>query len=61
MEDVSDLVFASLPMEQELNFSIYAGILPVTILLPGNIQIELRADCSARLMAALLQALEGYA
>lgn len=60
-EGVSGLVFARLPMEQELDVPIHTGTPPVTILLPENIRIEVRADCPARLMAGLLQALKGYA
>ena len=60
-EGVSDLVFARLPMEMELDVPIHTGSPPVTILLPENIRIEVGADCPARLMAALLQALKGYA
>ena len=50
-----------LPSEQELQFNAPAGTSPVTILLPGNIRIEIGADCPARLMTALLQALKNYA
>ncbi len=60
-ESRSDPVFAKLPSEQELRCGVVAGNSPVTILLPENIRIEVDADCPARLMAALLQALKGYA
>ena len=60
-ESSSDPVFAKLPSEQELRCDAVAGHSPVTILLPENIRIEVDADCPARLMAALLQALKGYA
>ena len=60
-ESRSDPVFAKLPSEQELRYDAVAGNSPVTILLPENIRIEVDADCPARLMAALLQALKGYA
>ena len=60
-ESRSDPVFAKLPSEQELRCGAVAGSSPVTILLPENIRIEVDADCPARLMAALLQALKGYA
>lgn len=60
-EDISAPVFARLPMEQELDVPIHTGLPLVAILLPGNIRIEVGADCPARLMAALLQALKGYA
>lgn len=60
-ESRSDPVFAKLPSEQELRCGAVAGNSPVTILLPENIRIEVDADCPARLMAALLQALKGYA
>ena len=60
-ESSSDPVFAKLPSEQELRYDAVAGNSPVTILLPENIRIEVDADCPARLMAALLQALKGYA
>lgn len=60
-ESSSDPVFAKLPSEQELRCDAVAGNSPVTILLPENIRIEVDADCPARLMAALLQALKGYA
>ena len=60
-EGVSDPVFARLPMEQELEVPISAGIPPVVIFLPEKIQIEVGPDCPARLMAALLQALKGHA
>ena len=60
-ECICDPVFAKLPSEQELQFIAPAGTSPVTILLPGNIRIEIGADCPARLMTALLQALKNYA
>lgn len=60
-ESRSDPVFAKLPSERELRYDAVAGNSPVTILLPENIRIEVDADCPARLMAALLQALKGYA
>ncbi len=60
-ESSSDPVFAKLPSEQELRCDAVAGNSPVTILLPENIRIEVDADCPARLMAALLQALKDYA
>ena len=60
-ESRSDPVFAKLPSEQELRCGAVAGNSPVTILLPENIRIEVDADCPARLMAALLQALKDYA
>lgn len=60
-ESSSDPVFAKLPSERELRYDAVAGNSPVTILLPENIRIEVDADCPARLMAALLQALKGYA
>ena len=60
-ESSSDPVFAKLPSERELRCGAVAGNSPVTILLPENIRIEVNADCPARLMAALLQALKGYA
>ena len=48
-------------MEQELVVPIHTVTSPVTILLPENIRIEVGADCPVGLMAALLQALKGYA
>ena len=60
-ESSSDQVFAKLPSERELRYDAVAGNSPVTILLPENIRIEVDADCPARLMAALLQALKDYA
>ncbi len=60
-ESSSDPVFAKLPSERELRYDAVAGNSPVTILLPENIRIEVDADCPARLMAALLQALKDYA
>lgn len=60
-ESRSDPVFAKLPSERELRYDAVAGNSPVTILLPENIRIEVDADCPARLMAALLQALKDYA
>ena len=60
-EGISDPIFARLPMEQELVVPIHTGTPPVTILLPENIRIEVGADCPVGLMAALLQALKGYA
>lgn len=60
-ESFSDPVFAKLPSEQELQFNAPAGNHSVTIFLPGNIRIEVGADCPARLMTALLQALKNYA
>ena len=59
-EGVPDPIFAKLPMGQELDVPIHTGIPPVTILPPENIRIEIGADCLARLIAALLQALKGY-
>ena len=58
-EDAPDPIFARLPMEQEL--AVHTEISPVTILLPENIRIEVGAECPARLINALLQALKGYA
>lgn len=58
-EGISDPIFARLPMEQEL--AVHTEISPVTILLPENIRIEVGAECPARLINALLQALKGYA
>ena len=58
---VSDQVFAKLPSEQELQFHAGTDNPSVTILLPENIRIEIGADCPARLLAALLQALKDYA
>ena len=60
-EDAPDPIFARLPMEQELVVPIHTGTPPVTILLPENIRIEVGAECPARLINALLQALKGYA
>ena len=60
-EPASDPVFAKLPSEQELQFSAGTGNRSVTILLPENIQIEIGADCPARLLTTLLQALKNYA
>lgn len=60
-ESVSDPVFAKLPAEQDLQFNAVTGNSPVTILLPENIRIEVGADCPARLMISLLQALKNYA
>ena len=56
-----DPVFAKLPSEQELQDDTGAGDYPVTILLSENIRIKVGADCPARLLAALLQALKSYA
>ena len=58
---VPDQVFAKLPSEQELQFHAGTDNPSVTILLPENIRIEIGADCPARLLAALLQALKDYA
>ncbi len=60
-ESVSDPVFAELPIEQDLTFHAVTGASPVTILLPENIRIEVGADCPARLIVSLLQALKSYA
>ena len=60
-EPASDSVFAKLPSEQELQFNAGTGNRSVTILLPENIQIEIGADCPARLLTTLLQALKHYA
>ena len=60
-ESFSDPVFAKLPSEQELQFNAPAGNHSITIFLPENIRIEVGADCPARLMTALLQALKNYA
>ena len=60
-ECTSDLVFAKLPSEQELQFNGRTGNHSVTIHLPENIRIEIGADCPARLLTTLLQALKNYA
>lgn len=61
-EGAFDPVFAKLPLGQELHFSTAdTGKPPVLVCLPENIRIEVAADCPARLMAALLQALKSYA
>ncbi len=60
-EPASDQVFAKLPSEQELQFNAGTGNRSVTILLPENIRIEIGADCPARLLTTLLQALKNYA
>ena len=60
-EPASDPVFAKLPSEQELHFNAGTGNHSVTILLPENIRIEIGADCPARLMTTLFQALKNYA
>ena len=60
-EPASDPVFAKLPSEQELQFNAGTGNRSVTILLPENIQIEIGADCPARLLTTLLQVLKNYA
>ena len=61
-ESASDPVFAKLPSEHELHFSTAGtGTPPVMICLPENIRIEVAADCPARLLTALLQALKNYA
>ena len=60
-EGITDPVFARLPMEQELVVPIHTATSPVTILLPENIRIEVGVGCPVGLMAALLQALKGYA
>ena len=60
-EGLPEPIFAKLPMEQEWDIPIPTGLAPVTILLPEHIRIAVGADCPARLMTALLQALKGYA
>ena len=60
-EPASDLVFTKLPSEQELQLNSRTGNHSVTILLPENIRIEIGADCSARILTMLLQALKNYA
>ena len=60
-EPFSDPVFAKLPSEQELQDNAGARNHPVAILLPENIRIEVGANCPARLLTALLQALKNYA
>ena len=60
-EPAPDPVFAKLRSEQELQFIAGTGNRSVTILLPENIQIEIGADCPARLLTTLLQALKNYA
>ena len=60
-QDSPDPVFAKLPSAQELQDNAGARNHPVTILLPENIRIEVGADCPARLLTALLQALKSYA
>ena len=60
-EPASDPVFAKLPSEQELQFNAGTGNHSVTILLPENIRIEIGADCPARRMTTLFQALKNYA
>ena len=42
-------------------FNAGTGNHSVTILLPENIRIEIGADCPARLMTTLFQALKNYA
>lgn len=55
-----DPMFAKLP--SELHFrTVDIGKTPMVICLPENIRIEDDADCPARLMAALLQALKKHA
>ena len=57
-----DPMFAKLPLEQELHFSAAdTGKPPVVICLPENIRIKVDADCPARLMASLLEALKNHA
>lgn len=46
-ERTSNLMFAKLPSEQELQFHTGTENHSVTILLPENIRIEIDADCSA--------------
>lgn len=60
-EPISEPVFARLPSEQELQLNSGTENRSVTILLPENIRIEIGADCPARLLTALLQALKSYA
>ena len=55
------MVFTKLPSEQELQLNFRTGNHSVTILLPENIRIEIGADCSARILTTLLQALKNYA
>lgn len=55
-------MFAKLPSEQEFHFSAAdTGKPPVVICLLENIRIEADADCLARLIAVLRQALKSYA
>ena len=56
-----DLLFAKIPSEQEFCFNTDAGNPPVVIHFPDDIRIEVGADCPARLIAALLQALKNHA
>nr|WP_308624529.1 hypothetical protein [uncultured Eisenbergiella sp.] len=64
IESESDIdpVFAKLPSEQEFHLrTADTGNPPVIICLPENIRVEVAADCPARLITALLQALKSYA
>lgn len=54
-------IFAKLPSEQEIRSAVNTESSPVTIFLPGNIRIEVSMDCPARLMSALVQALNSHA
>ena len=60
-EEDSETVFAKLLSIQEIRTVENTDNSPVTICLPGNIRIEIGADCPSRLIAALLQALKSYA
>ena len=60
-EFCEDPIFARLPSEQEFCSDRITDHAPVTICLPGNIRIEVDADCPAGLITALLHAIKNYA
>lgn len=60
-EFCEDPIFAKLPSEQEFCSDRITDHAPVTICLPGNIRIEVDADCPAGLITALLHAIKNYA
>lgn len=59
-ERLEEPVFARLPSGQEISSDLSADDAPVTIYLPGSIQIEIGAGCPVRLMASLIHMLNAY-
>lgn len=60
-ESEMEPVFARLPSEQELSSRLSFVLSPVTIHLPGSVQIEIGTGCPEQLLASLFHALKAYA